>query len=269
MFETSPTTEKLDAALAKAQGQIKAAIKDAANPFFKSKYADLPAVWAACQGPLTDNGISVSQWPVHSEDGRMHIVTRLACAGEWMRCEFSIPVAKQDAQGFGSAVTYARRFALAAAVGVVADEDDDGNAASGKSGDSNARKPPARSQNVPTTAPAVPPSGVAPSSGSSPETDEQCIERWTKVLKGCKSLEEVKATGMRISKERGHSNAVQLALSVAYADCCEAFGAPRPKKKEKGPCSNCGETDHSVINCKHLSAEERAEALRASAAGAA
>lgn len=130
MFETSPTTDKLDAAMAKAQGEIEAASKDKTNPAFRSKYADLTSVWAAIRPALTKNGISVTQWPVHSEDGRVHLVTRVAHAGEWIRCDFSLPTLKNDAHGHGSAVTYLRRFALSAAIGVVADDDDDGNAAS-------------------------------------------------------------------------------------------------------------------------------------------
>lgn len=130
MFRTSEQTDKLDAALAKAQSQIDSASKDKVNPAFKSKYADLTAVWEACRAALTGNGISVSQWPVHSDDTRLHLITRLACEGQWMMCEFSIPADKQNAHGYGSAITYAKRFSLAAAIGVVADEDDDGNAAS-------------------------------------------------------------------------------------------------------------------------------------------
>lgn len=266
MFETSPTTEKLDAALAKAQGQIKAALKDANNPFFKSKYADLSSVWAACQAPLTENGISVSQWPCHSDDGRLHIITRLAHAGEWMRAEFSVPVKDQTAQGFGSATTYARRYALAAAVGVVADEDDDGNAASGNKSDTSARKPAARAQNVPTTAQPGPPSAAAPSSGSvSQETDEQKIARWTSALKASHTLAELKAVGKRISDDRNLSDAVRMALSATYA---ELQAALKPKKTP-GPCGLCGEATHGSSVCPNSTPEERAEALRASAAGAA
>jgi hypothetical protein len=129
MFTSSETTAKLDAAIAKAQGEFEAAAKDKINPAFRSKYADLTAVWAAIRPALSKHGIAVTQWPIHSDDGRLHLLTRLAHDGEWMRCEFSIPVAKVDSHGYGSAVTYAKRFALAAAVGVVADDDDDGNAA--------------------------------------------------------------------------------------------------------------------------------------------
>jgi hypothetical protein len=130
MFTFSETTASLDAALAKAQAEITTAAKDKINPHFKSKYADLASVAEVCRAVLPKHGISVTQWPVHSDDGRLHMVTRLAHAGEWLAAEFSVPVAKQDPQGYGSAITYVRRFSLAAASGVVADDDDDGNAAS-------------------------------------------------------------------------------------------------------------------------------------------
>lgn len=129
MFSTSNETAALDDALAAAQGEIEAAAKDKVNPAFKSRYADLSAVWDAIRPALSKHKIAVTQWPVHSDDNRLHLVTRLAHGGEWIRCEFSIPIMKQDAHGYGSAVTYIKRYALAAAVGVVADEDDDGNGA--------------------------------------------------------------------------------------------------------------------------------------------
>jgi hypothetical protein len=130
MIETSNDTAKLDEAMAKAQSKVSAAVKDKINPAFRSKYADLASVWDACREALTSNGIFVSQWPIHSEDGRLHIVTRLAHKGEWIKAHFSLPVGKQDAHGYAGALTYAKRMSLSAAVGVVADDDDDGNAAS-------------------------------------------------------------------------------------------------------------------------------------------
>jgi hypothetical protein len=132
MIETSNDTAKLDEALAKAQGEIEAASKDRNNPAFKSKYADITSIWEAARPALAKHGISVTQWPVHADDTRLHIVTRVAFKGEWIRAHFSIPVTKNDAQGYGSATTYAKRYALAAALGVVADDDDDGNAASAR-----------------------------------------------------------------------------------------------------------------------------------------
>lgn len=129
MFETSPTTSKLDAALAKAQGEIEAASKDKVNPHFNKRYADLASIWAAIRPALSKHGIAVTQWPIDSTDNRLHIVTRLAHDGEWIMAKFSVPVQKADVQGYGSAVTYARRYSLAAAVGSAPDDDDDGNAA--------------------------------------------------------------------------------------------------------------------------------------------
>lgn len=152
MFETSNTTEKLDAALAKAQGEIEAAVKDKTNPHFRSKYADLTSVWSACRAPLAKHGISVTQWPKHSEDSRLHLVTRVACQGEWIKGEFSVPVPKQDPQGYGSALSYLRRYSLSAVLGVVADEDDDGNAASAPTETSDPAPPKASAVSGPSDA---------------------------------------------------------------------------------------------------------------------
>lgn len=129
-FSFSETTDALDEALAKVQGAVEAALKDSVNPHFKNKYADLTAVWDACREPLKDNGINVTQWPVHGDDDRLHMITRVACKGQWMMAHFSMPVPQQTPQGFGSAITYAKRYTLSAALGIVADDDDDGNTAS-------------------------------------------------------------------------------------------------------------------------------------------
>ena len=126
----SETIGELTEALAKAQGKLTYAVKDSANPFFKSKYADLESVWDACRSPLSENGLSVMQFPGEFIDGCMSLTTILAhSSGEWISQEMSVPVTKPDAQGAGSALTYMRRYALAAVVGVV-QADDDGNAAS-------------------------------------------------------------------------------------------------------------------------------------------
>lgn len=132
VFETSEQTDKLDAALVKVQKELEVAVKDKVNPAFKSKYADLTAVWDACREALTNNGVNLTQWPVHGDDDRVHLVTRIAFEGQWIRAHFSMPVAKRDAHGWGSGVSYAKRYTLSAALGIVADDDDDGNTASRK-----------------------------------------------------------------------------------------------------------------------------------------
>lgn len=127
----SDSIKELAAALAKAQGEIKGAAKDSANPYFKSRYADLASVWDACREPLAKNGLAVSQFP--SADGP-HVTVETVLmheSGEWMSRELTVTAKEDSPQAIGSAVTYARRYSLAAVVGV-APEDDDGEAAEGR-----------------------------------------------------------------------------------------------------------------------------------------
>jgi hypothetical protein len=133
MSEQSEQIGELAAALAIAQGKITGALKDSANPFFKSKYADLASVWDACRGPLSDNGIAVIQM-TESDDSGVFVVTTLAHkSGQWIRSRLRLTPKDTTPQAMGSAITYGRRYGLAAAVGV-AQVDDDANAASGRSG---------------------------------------------------------------------------------------------------------------------------------------
>lgn len=128
---TSETINKLSAALAKAQGEITGALKDSANPFFKSKYADLASCWDACRDALSKNGIAVIQVPENSETGIVLHTTLAHSSGQWIRGSLEVHPADSKPQSVGSALTYARRYALTAFVGV-AQVDDDGNAGSGK-----------------------------------------------------------------------------------------------------------------------------------------
>ena len=131
-MNSSDSIKELATALAIVQGQLTFAKKDSKNPFFKSNYADLESVWDACRSLLSDNGLAVMQFPGEYMDGNMALNTIITHkSGEWMSQEMSVPVSKPDAQGAGSALTYMRRYALAAVVGVV-QADDDGNSASEK-----------------------------------------------------------------------------------------------------------------------------------------
>ncbi|MDD5374452.1 ERF family protein [Acidithiobacillus sp.] len=125
--------KELCTALAKAQGQVENAKKDTANPFFKSKYADLAGVWDAIRGPLSANGLSVIQQPLDGGVGGITLRTLLLHAsGQALESQFTMPLKPNaSAQDVGSALTYARRYTLMALVGI-APEDDDGNAASGR-----------------------------------------------------------------------------------------------------------------------------------------
>lgn len=129
MFANAPKKD-LYSALAKAQGQIRGALKDSTNPHFKSSYADLASVWEACRRALSDNGLCIIQQPVAAPAGFVALETTLGhSSGESVTSRFSMPVAQaNNAQAIGSALTYARRYALSAFVGI-APEDDDGNGA--------------------------------------------------------------------------------------------------------------------------------------------
>lgn len=148
-MDQSEQLNELAGALAKAQGAIAPASKDKVNPAFRSKYADLSSVWEACRKALTDNGLSVIQLPVNHEPGYAALRTMLLhTSGQFISTTVSARLVKDDAQGLGSALTYLRRYSLAALVGVVADEDDDGNAASNRpqNGTSARQEPQQRQQ---------------------------------------------------------------------------------------------------------------------------
>lgn len=129
----SESITKLAAALSKFQGEVKNPNNVAVNPFFKSKYAPLEEVLNTVRPTLSKHGLSIIQAP--SGDGNNIIITTtlLHESGEWM--EFPELILKSDkptAQGAGSAITYGRRYALSAILGISSEDDDDGNAAEPK-----------------------------------------------------------------------------------------------------------------------------------------
>jgi hypothetical protein len=128
----SDQINELASALSKAQSEINPAIKDSTNPFFKSKYADLSSVWNACKDPLTKNGLAILQ-TMDIQNGQTVLVTTLAhSSGQWMKSFLPVINEKNNAQGLGSALTYNRRYALSAIVGIICDEDDDAEGATNR-----------------------------------------------------------------------------------------------------------------------------------------
>jgi hypothetical protein len=128
----SDDINELAAALSKAQASITGALKDSANPFFKSRYADLASCWDACRKQLTDNELAVIQTTDIMQDGRTVLITTLAHAsGQWVRSVTPVLVKDDGPQAQGSGLTYARRYALAAIVGL-AQIDDDAEAATAR-----------------------------------------------------------------------------------------------------------------------------------------
>ena len=113
-------------AFVKAQAAIKGAVKDSANPFFKSSYADLTTVYEAVKEALHENGIAVLQGGVPSENENIAaFTTRLIHeSGQWIESTLEVPLIKKDPQSLGSCFTYARRYSLAAMTGVPLLDDD-------------------------------------------------------------------------------------------------------------------------------------------------
>ena len=128
-METTTKPTGIYAALASAQMAMGPALKDSTNLGFKTKYADLASVMAACMPALNANGIAVIQPTIDDENGARFVKTILAhISGETLECRVPLIVSKNDMQGYGSAVTYARRYGLMSMAGI-APEDDDGQAA--------------------------------------------------------------------------------------------------------------------------------------------
>lgn len=132
MSMMSEAINEISAALAKAQGQIEGASKVKVNPAFpKAKYADLASVWDACRDALSSNGIAVLQIPNETPEGMTLTTMVTHSSGQWFSSRYPVRPVQATPQGLGSAITYARRYALMAMVGI-APEDDDGEAAMGR-----------------------------------------------------------------------------------------------------------------------------------------
>jgi uncharacterized protein (DUF3820 family) len=131
MIKTSEKTNELFAAFVKMQAELSGVKKTANNPFFKSKYATLEDTINAAKGPLDNNGLAISQMLSKTAEGDTSLVTLLVhTSGQFISSETILPVSKKnDAQAAGSSITYFRRYAWQAALGMSV-EDDDGNSAS-------------------------------------------------------------------------------------------------------------------------------------------
>jgi len=125
----SEDIKDLAGALCKAQSEMSGAKKKAANPYFKSKYANLEEVIHCAKDALMNNGLSVSQFPVTNETQAGVTTLLMHNSGQWIEDTLLLKCAKLDPQGMGSAITYARRYAYQSILGIPS-EDDDGQAAS-------------------------------------------------------------------------------------------------------------------------------------------
>ena len=141
IVEMSDDISALAKALPKAQAAMGEVFKNATNPAFKSKYADLASVVDAVLPALNANGIALLQPAAGLRGDVVQVATMLLHeSGQWLRCTMSVTLSKRDAHGIGSAVTYGRRFGLQSMSGV-APTDDDGNEAASQPSNDRASPP--------------------------------------------------------------------------------------------------------------------------------
>lgn len=145
-MKKSESIKQLSTALAVFHLKMDVIKKDAKNPFFKSTYASLSNILDAIKIPLAESDLSFSQHPM-GENGLSTILMHKS--GEWIGSHFMMKPVKNDPQGIGSCLTYMRRYALAAILGLNIDEDDDGNQASGNTSKSEAKSPNSEAKELP------------------------------------------------------------------------------------------------------------------------
>jgi hypothetical protein len=131
MNTQSESINELALALSKAQAENGTVSKDAKNPFYKNNYATLAQVWETVRPILTSHGLSVVQMPSHDENGYYVESMLIHSSGQWIKSKTYMKPVKDDPQGIGSLISYARRYALQSLV-MVCPDDDDGEAAMGR-----------------------------------------------------------------------------------------------------------------------------------------
>ncbi len=130
---TSSEIDQISAALVAAQAALKPVAKTGRNPHFKTMYSTLDDIWTAAAEALRANGLAVLQHPEPGPDGILALETRIVhTSGQWVASTLTMPLAKLDPQGYGSAMTYARRYGLQAMLGISGLEDDDAEQATGR-----------------------------------------------------------------------------------------------------------------------------------------
>lgn len=182
----SDQINELASALAKAQAEIGSVQKDQDNPYFKSKFSSLSMVWETVKPSLTKHGISIVQMPGSDERGYFVQTQIMHSSGQWIRSTTYMKPSKEDPQGIGSLISYARRYALQAMV-MACPDDDDGEMAMGRSSVAPART--------------IPPKVIAP---ATPKEDPN----WFAKVEAVIGTKAESATGYLISK--GEIKAGQL-----------------------------------------------------------
>lgn len=195
-IEFSPTLGALAKALSSAQGELQDAKKDSVNPHFKNRFASLSSVRQAITPVFAKCGLAVVQLnEPHGKEGVCVVTLLLHESGEWIRSRLYVPVSKADPQGFGSAISYARRYALAAIANISSDDDDDAEHAS-----------------KPTTAP-------KPASAPSPKAPSGVdVESLVKALAEAKDANELAKAILAVGRAKDKMSKEEVARCVAARD---------------------------------------------------
>jgi hypothetical protein len=228
-LEHSPELAHLAVALVQAQKEMGTAKKDATNPHFRSKYADLVSVVEALREPLADNGLAIIQMPVSTDDGRVGITTMLLHAsGEWLKGTLTIrPEKETNPQTIGSILTYFRRYGMMAVTRMASDEDDDDGEA-GRVASESTYKPKPMSQ--PASSPAKP----SPDSegGTQPPRDTSSMVRLIHVLMRKQNVnmddpkEVTEYAEVKLMKPKGYVTSLE---ALSWDDCRALIAALQKK----------------------------------------
>ena len=198
--------KSIASALAAAQSNMSKALKQANNPHFKRKYADLGSVMDACLPALNEVGIAVIQPAGEDETGRyVETVFIHGESGEKLSCRVPLIVGKNDMQGYGSAVTYARRYGLMAMAGI-APEDDDGHAASQSAPQQQQRK-------------------------AAPETTQEAIQNPIAWLEAAKDMNDLQSRWSHVPNFMRKDPEIEAAKNAAK----ERLSAPQPDLDDNIP----------------------------------
>lgn len=237
-MEWSDERTELISALVKAQAALRPVRKGSVNDFKGYKYADLADIWDACRGPLTENGLCVLQATRRTELG-LELVTTLAhTSGQWAASTLPVPP-ESDPQRLGSALTYVRKYALIAIVGLAA-EDDDGQAAS-----AGPRQQQPQAQAKQQGQRQAQPKGQAqqqrkpPAKQGAGEVDATVIAAWTKRIQAPRDREGLKQVWNDFDKAIAKGHPLRAALKPEWAAANERLkraesDAQRPNPQREG-----------------------------------
>ena len=235
----SPSVKELTGALIAVQRELPTLPKDKENPFFKSKYAGLETVLPAALKVLTDHKLGLVQSVGQDSKGGTTLTTILLHeSGEWISDTQPLLLTKSDPQSQGSAITYGRRYALMAMLGLVADDDDDGHAASRRQ--PARRTPQPRAANPATTPHKPPQSTPAPAQSQAVDESAQITQQQIRGIHGSLKqmfgdderaaydwLKEVQPRTCAASETTYHLGELTMAEASAILAAANEVHAPR------------------------------------------